>query len=324
MLLRPLLRALWTTTSRRALGRGRPMSFRADLLVEFLRYGVHRAVGSRDPLSIRRQERPTPLGARIRRRVRLQARDVGGVRALEITPESWSGRGTLLYLHGGGYCCCSSGTHRALVARLALATGVRALALDYRLAPEHPFPAPIEDVMAAHGALLSEGLPGGEVTLAGDSAGGGLAIASMVRMREEGRELPARAAVFSPWVDLSLSTPSIDRNEGTDFLSRGVLEFFSTSYLGREDPKSPLASPLYADLAGLPPLLVVTGELEILADEGRALAGRAEAAGVETTFREWKKCFHIFPSCAPILPEASAAIAETAEFLAGRKGSKIG
>ena len=293
------------------------MSFRADLLVEFLRYGVHEAVQSSDPLSIRRQEYPTPLGVGIRRRVRLRRMEVGGVRALEITPEAWTGHGTLLYLHGGGYCCCSSDTHRALVARLALAAGVRALALDYRLAPEHPFPAPIDDVLAAYEALLAEGISADEIRLAGDSAGGGLTIASLVRMRELGHPLPARAVTFSPWVDLSLSSPSIDRNEGTDFLSRQVLEFFAKSYLAGEDPRTPLASPLHADLVGLPPLFVITGEMEVLAGEGRALAERAEAAGVETRFREWKKCFHIFPSCAPILPEAKAAIRETGAFLSG-------
>ncbi len=298
------------------------MSFRADLLVELLRYGVHEAVESPEPLSIRRQERPTPLGFRIRRRVRLRHREIGGARALEITPGSWTGRRTLLYLHGGGYCCCSSDTHRALVARLALAAGARALALDYRLAPEHPFPAALDDVLAAYEALLAEGMPASEITLAGDSAGGGLVIASLVRMRETGRPLPARAAVFSPWVDLGLSTPSIERNEGTDFLSRQILEFFATSYLAGKDPRAPLASPLHADLAGLPPLFIITGELEVLADEGRILAERAEAAGVETRFREWKKCFHIFPSCAPILPEANAAIREAGAFLAGRDESE--
>lgn len=302
---------------RRISGRGRPMPFRSEVVVEFLRHGIHRAIESPDPLSVRRRERPIPLRPAIHRRVKLEPWEIGGVASLRVTPRHWQGGKTMLYFHGGGYCCCSSETHRALASRLALAAEARVLVLDYRLAPEHPFPAALDDAISAFQDLLTAGVDPRNITFAGDSAGGGLCVATLVRLRQEKRELPAGAAIFSPWVDLSLSTASLDRNAATDYLSRGVLTYFARSYLGETSSREPLASPLRADLSGLPPLLVHTGQLEVLADEGKALASRAEAAGVVTRFRQWEGCFHDFHACAPVIPDAITAIRSAGKFLGG-------
>ncbi len=323
-LLSALTRAVLLVSLRRLGGRslhppGHRRRWRTDVLTELLRRDIGVAV-DHEPARIRRFEHPTPLPANVRRQVRLEPAEVAGVPGLWVTSEHRSEdapRTTLLYLHGGGYCFCSSATHRALVAQVAIASQARCLALDYRLAPEHPFPAALDDALAAYRALVAGGTGPERLVLAGDSAGGGLALATLLRLRDAGEPLPRAAALLSPWVDLACRGESIDRNGPRDYLSRAVLERFAGHYLGAMAPETPSASPLYADLTGLPPLLVQAGSDETLLTEGRDLAARAETAGVEVRFREWPGQVHVFQAFAPYIPEAMAAIREIGDFVRG-------
>jgi monoterpene epsilon-lactone hydrolase len=224
--------------------------------------------------------------------------------------------GVILYLHGGCYALGSVDTHREFVARLARATRMRALGIDYRLAPEHPFPAALEDATAAYGWLLAQGIDPSRVIFAGDSAGGGLALATLVALRDAGRPLPAGAVCLSPWTDLALTGASIQTKAQVDLvLGREGIEKYTRYYAGEHHQVThPLISPLYADLKGLPPLLVLVGTEEILLDDATRCAENAREAGVDVTLEIWDEMFHNFP-LAPFLPEAKRAVGQMAEFV---------
>jgi acetyl esterase/lipase len=223
--------------------------------------------------------------------------------------------GVILYLHGGAYALGSINVHRELVARLARAAGIRALAINYRLAPEHPFPAALEDTLAAYRWLLAQGIDPTRIALAGDSAGGGLALAALVALREAGQPLPAAAVCISPWVDLALRGASLQQQARLDpILDPQTLAKYAGYYAGNHDPASPLISPLYAGLQGLPPLLIQVGTHEILLDDATRLAEHARQAGVEVTLETWDGLFHVF-QLLPFMPETQRAIAQIAEFL---------
>jgi monoterpene epsilon-lactone hydrolase len=222
----------------------------------------------------------------------------------------------VLYLHGGGYVLGSLDTHRALAARIALAAGTRGLMVDYRLAPEHPFPAAVEDAVAAYEWLLAEGFPPHRVVLAGDSAGGGLAVATLLALRDAGIALPAGAACLSPWVDLAATGESLRRGPSADpMLQRDGVVKMAAAYLSGADPRTPLASPLYANLADLPPLLVQVGTSEALLDDARRLTRRVRACGGVAHLEEWNDMIHVWHAFAPILPEAVRAIAGVGCFV---------
>lgn len=221
----------------------------------------------------------------------------------------------MLYVHGGGYVLCSPATHRELVARLALASGARCYSIDYRLAPEHAFPAALDDVLAAYRALQERGEPAEQIVLAGDSAGGGLCLAAMVRMRDSGLALPRAAALLSPWVDLAVQGESVATNAPYDYLRRELLERCAAEYLHGASPREPLASPLYADLSRLPPLLVHSGSVEALLTENRELVERARAAGVSVVHTVFEGMFHAFHGFSAFVPEARAAIRSVADFV---------
>jgi acetyl esterase/lipase len=227
----------------------------------------------------------------------------------------------LLYLHGGGYAIGSINTHRALVAELARAAGVAALAIDYRLAPEAPFPAAVDDATAAYRWLLARGLAPARLAIAGDSAGGGLTIATLVALRDAGLPLPAAAVCFSPWVDLEGLGQSMTERADRDPLiqKEGMLQF-AAAYLGGKDPRTPLAAPLYADLTGLPPLLIQVGEEETLYDDAVRLAERARKSGVDVTLEPWAEMIHVWQLFAPVLPEGREALAAAGRFIAARLG----
>ena len=234
--------------------------------------------------------------------------DAGGVAAEWVTPSECEPGRAIAYFHGGGYATGSVEAFRSLSSHLARATRARVLAADYRLAPEHPFPAALDDATAAYRFLLAAGHAPEHVALAGDSSGGGLALSTLVALRDAGEPMPAAAACISPWTDLTLSGPSLHANAETDpMVSAKTLALMADAYLGEHDRRAPTASPLFADLAGLPPLLiqVVTGEL--LLDDARRFAERAEAAGVDVTLDEWDDVFHVWHSFADLLPEARAA-----------------
>jgi monoterpene epsilon-lactone hydrolase len=242
--------------------------------------------------------------------------DEGGVRAEWIcAPESRDDR-AMLYLHGGCYSSGSVETHRDLMTRLALAASMRVLGLNYRLAPEDPFPAAVDDASAAYRWLLDMGIAPARIAIAGDSAGGGLALATTIATRDAGLPLAGALVCLSPWVDLGLSGASMDAKAGDDpIVSREMLRGWAKLYLGDHDARTPLASPLYADLHGLPPLLIQVGASEVLLDDATRLAERASTAGVETTLEVWPEMIHVWQTFAAILPEGRRAIARIGEFV---------
>ncbi len=247
--------------------------------------------------------------------VACQAVDAGGV------PAEWSNptdpdRGVILYLHGGAYALGSLNTHREFVARLSSVTNQRCLSLAYRLAPEHPYPAAIEDGLTGFRWLLTQGYGPSQITLAGDSAGGGLVTAILLALRDASEPLPACAVCISPWTDLTLSGDSINRNASADKILQPVaLERYARYYAGEYDLASPLISPFFAELGGLPPLLIQVGTDEILLDDARRFAARAEAAGVAVSLELWEEMFHVFQIVA-MLPETKAAVQNIAAFIA--------
>ncbi len=226
---------------------------------------------------------------------------------------------TLLYLHGGGYVIGSISTHRGHVARLSQASGARALSVDYRLAPEHPFPAGLEDAQKAYRWLLEQGCDPAHTAIAGDSAGGGLSVATLVSLRDAGVPLPVAGVLLSPWVDLEGIGDSVKTRADADPMVEisGLLKM-ARLYLHGANPRTPLASPLYADLQGLPPLLIQVGTAEILHDDSTRLAQLAESAGVEVELEAWEDMIHVWQALAPLVPEATEAIQRIGDWLGKR------
>lgn len=238
-------------------------------------------------------------------------------------PSTWwvaeggsSGASTLLYLHGGGYVIGSPEGHGDLLATLAVEAGVRVLAPDYRLAPEHPFPAAQEDAIAVYRALLDGGVEPTRLAVAGDSAGGALALATALQARNAGDPLPGALVLLCPWVDPTARGGSLEGNADADFMDRELLDGWFRAALGSADPANPLWTPANADLSGLPPMLVQWGGAEVLRDQIQRFVERARAAGVDTTAREWEETFHDWMLLGPLVPEAGEAVEQIAEFLA--------
>jgi len=228
-------------------------------------------------------------------------------------PKGHDPRAVVLCLHGGGFVGGSVHTHRKVFGHLAKALGTRALLVDYRLAPAHVFPAQLDDAMAAYRWLLDEGA--GPIAVAGDSSGGGLALAVMLRARADGLPLPTAGMLISPWVDMALTGASYETNAATEtFFFRDVVAQLAELYLGGASPTSPLASPLHADLTGLPPLFLQVGGDETLLDDSRLLAERAHAAGVEVRLDVFAEQQHSFQMAAGRAPEADDAIARFAAW----------
>ena len=249
--------------------------------------------------------------------VRVTERTLGGRPALALEPAYGATVDrALLYLHGGGYIVGGPSTHAALAAGLARRAGVRAVLPEYRLAPEHPFPAAVEDALRAYRELVAEVGDADRVVLAGDSAGGGLALATVLAARDEGLPGPSAIAVLSPWVDLTGSGESMRTRRGIDPIFQPAdIEGYAVHYLGDGDRRAPLASPLFADLHGFPPLLIHVGSNELLLDDAVRLAGRAAADDVNVTLRVWAGVPHVFQHFAGMLDEADEALAEAGAFL---------
>lgn len=245
--------------------------------------------------------------------------DAGGVPAESVSAPGAGTDRAVLYLHGGGYNAGSPTSHRELARRLSAATGARVLVLDYRLAPEHPYPAAVEDATAAYRWLLAQGVDPVRTAIGGDSAGGGLTVAAMVALRDAGDPLPAAGVCISPWADLEMSGESMTTRAKWDLMvgREGLLDS-ATKYLAGEDARAPLASPIYADLRGLPPLLIQVGTSETLYDDSTRLDERARAAGVDATLQVWEEMVHAWHLFAPILPEGQQAIESVGEYLRER------
>ena len=245
--------------------------------------------------------------------------DADGVPAeLVSSGEASSGR-AILYLHGGGYVIGSPATHRELARRLSVAADADVLAIDYRLAPENPFPAAVEDAVSAYRWLVGQGCDPAGVAIAGDSAGGGLTVATLVSLRDQGLPLPACGVCLSPWVDMEGIGDSMTSRAALDpMVQREGLVGMAETYLGGADSRTPLAAPLYADLHGLPPLLIQVGTSETLYDDATRLSTRAEAAGVETCFESWDEMIHVWHLFAPMLDDGQRAIERIGEFVRGK------
>ncbi len=251
--------------------------------------------------------------------VRVTPTLAGGVPAEWVeAPEAAPDR-ALLYLHGGGYTTGSPATHRDLAGRLSRAAGVRVLNVDYRLPREHPQRAAVEDAPAAFRWLLGEGIDPARAAVAGDSAGGGLTLATLVALRDEGTPLPAAGVGLSPWVDLAGLGESMTSKAAADPMVQreGLLEM-ARAYLGAHPPRTPLAAPLHADLRGLPPLLLHVGTAETLLDDALRFAERAREAGVDVRLEAWDDMVHVWHIFAPMLPEGQQAIERIGEFLRKR------
>jgi len=242
--------------------------------------------------------------------------NAGCVPAVWITTSGIVPERVICYLHGGGYVLGSINTHRELASRLSRAASARVLILDYRLAPENPFPAAVDDSTAAYRWLLSSGVDPARLVIAGESAGGGLTIATLVALRDAGEPLPAAGICLSPWVDLEcLGESIVTRAEIDPVVNKENIVMLAKAYLGDADPRTPLASPLYADLTGLPPLLIQVGTAECLFDDAMRLADRARAAGVDVTLEPWEDMIHMWHMFAAILPEGQQAIDRIGEFI---------
>lgn len=247
--------------------------------------------------------------------------ELGGVAVERLLVPDRARDAVVVFLHGGGYVASSIASHRDRAGRIALAAGCDGVIVDYRLAPEHPFPAGLDDALAVCRAVQASDRP---VLLAGDGAGGGLALAATLALRDAGEPLPLAAVCISPWVDLTLSAPSLRTRAARDpFAHLDDLPACVDAYLAGADPHDPLASPLFADLLGLPPLLVQVGSDEILFDDALRLAERAAAMGVPTVFEEWIGMFHTWHAYPGALEAADAAIAHAGAFLSRHAAASL-
>jgi acetyl esterase/lipase len=240
----------------------------------------------------------------------------GGVDGEWIVPADAPPDKAILYLHGGGFRLGSVASHRDLIARIAEASGCRVLAVNYRLAPEHRVPAALEDALTAYAWMSKQGLAPEDIALAGDSAGGNLVLTTMLRLRDRGEALPAAGVLMSPWTDLAASGESFQSRAAADPIhQRSMILALAKGYIGEGgDPLNPLASPLYADLNGLPPLLIHAGDREAVRDDATMLADKAKAAGVDAELKVWDGMIHVFQMF-PEIPQAREAIAAIGAFL---------
>lgn len=242
--------------------------------------------------------------------------DAGGVPAEWVAAPGFDDKRAVLYLHGGGYAIGSINTHRRLAYDISAASGARVLVIDYRLAPEHPFPAAVDDAAKAWRWLMQRGFAQNRLAIAGDSAGGGLTIATLVNLRDQKLGLPACAVAISPWVDLEGVGNSLTTRSAQDpMVQKAGLQWMAGMYLKGQSPKSPLAAPLHADLKGLPPVLVQVGTAETLLDDATRLAEKLHTSGGEVRLAIWPNMLHVFPFFAPILSEGRDGCIEIGNYI---------
>jgi epsilon-lactone hydrolase len=293
-------------------------SWQARLAVQIVKWRVKRKLlGVRDYRVARKILRPDPYT--VPPGVRISSTNVGGVPAewVEAGGATSDAKPVLLYLHGGGYFACSAESHRPITVEFAR-EGFRVLAPDYRLAPENQFPAAVDDAVAAYRGLLGDGYSPNHIVAAGDSAGGGLTMSLLLVLRATGVQLPAGAVLFSPWTDLAASGESIRKNADRCAMFHGPdIGLSARYYLGETDARNPIASPIYADLTGLPPLLIHVGADEVLLDDSTRLAERARTVGVSVELKIWPVVPHAWQLAPHKVPEARQSLRESAAFLRG-------
>lgn len=250
------------------------------------------------------------------RSVDLRHASTGKIASDWLVPKGKSDGPVLLYLHGGVYVMGSSRTHRRLVASIAIAGGMRAILPNYRLAPEYPYPAAIEDACAVYRDLLSQGIDPASIVIAGDSAGGGLAVATLLALRDAGDPMPAAAALLSPWLDLTGSGESMQTRAGIDPLFRAKdMPAAAAYYCGDEDRSQPLISPVFADVTGLPPTFIQVGDQEILLSDSTRMTDKLSAAGIPVTLQVWPEMWHVFQFFVGQMPEATRAVRQMGRYL---------
>jgi epsilon-lactone hydrolase len=310
--------SFWLTLGGRL--RGRPLragwSFAFEVIARTLKSNAARV--SRLDWAAQRKAweamvQPSPILAKLR----FERATVGGVPGEWFIPvDAPEGGPVLLYLHGGSFIYGSiASTHRELIAREAVASGARTFAADYRLAPEHPFPAAIDDAVAAYRGLLASGVAASRIVVGGESAGGNLTLVTILRARAEGVPLPAGAVLACPWVDLTARGGSVVDNAPFDWAEPRDFERWAETYLAGHDPRDPMASPLFADLGGLPPLLVQVGSAEMLRDQVAALVDRAKSQGANVESRVHPDMVHNWHMLASIFRSGQDAIDEIGAFV---------
>jgi acetyl esterase/lipase len=253
-----------------------------------------------------------PVAADIKR----EPASANGVPGEWITAPNSTDAATIFYLHGGGYTIGSVNTHADMVSRICRASGARAFSLDYRLAPENPFPAAVEDATKAYRWLLGQGIRPESIVISGDSAGGGLSLAALLSLKASGDLLPGAAVLLSPWTDLLATGESMKTRQAADpMINPGLAIQGATRYHGATPASDPLVSPLYGDFHGLPPMLIQVGDAEVLLDDSTRVAERAKAAGVDVTLEVWDEMIHVFQIFSATLPEAQQAIDRIGEYV---------
>lgn len=255
--------------------------------------------------------------------IRIEPVDINGLYAEWIIPAQKIEDKVILYFHGGGYVSGTCKSHRAITAKFVLGCQVPALLFEYRLAPEHPYPAAVEDALAAYNWLLSRGFVPSNIVFLGDSAGGGLCLATLLALRDQNSPLPAAAAAYSPVTDFTCSGRSYQTKAKVCLSPEGMAPAIAKHYAGNQDPALPYISPLYGDLHGLPPLLLFAGEDETLCDDAVRFAAKAQAAEVDVTLRIGEGMFHCYPAMAPLFPEATQAMKEICNFIRVKIGKNI-
>ena len=252
--------------------------------------------------------------------VRLEAIDANGVKAEWSTTPAADASRAILYLHGGGYVIGSIASHRHLAAELGRSAGTRTLALDYRLAPEAPYPAAVDDALAGYRFLLESGLKPSSIAIAGDSAGGGLTLATLLSARDAGLPQPACGFCISPWTDMELSGGTITTKSDDPMVEEHSARRMAADYVGTANPRTPLASPIHADFTGVAPLLIHVGSAEALLDDSIRVAGVAGAADVPVRLEVWPEMLHVWHFFHPILGDARKAIAGAGQFIREHMG----
>ena len=291
-------------------GRRHPLwSFRKELVAEIARNTTVRLLNT-PPNVLRALLMPAPIPPWLRLWIRHERATHGSNYAEFFTPRNWTPEApTLLYFHGGGYIAGSPATHRELLARIARASGARCICVDYRKAPEYPYPTPIDDGEAAYRTLLASGVAPEKIFVGGDSAGGGMTLSVLLRAKQSQLPMPRGAVLLSPWVDLTFAGESVQGNAHYDYLTPESLGYGAQHYLQGHDASHPEVSPLFADLSGLPPILMQSGDAELFFSENLLLAEKVRSAGGELVHQVEPGMVHVFQLFASFAPECGPAIA---------------
>jgi len=298
------------------------ISFRARLVRLMSRQYFKTITPESDVAELRKSWDEIGSKLKVAKGVRLREAVVDHVSCEWLVPEKCDEADVILYLHGGIYMLGSANTHRRMVSFIARETGMRALIPNYRLAPEHPFPAAIEDATLIYRKLLEQGIPAGRIAVGGDSAGGGLTMATLLALKNAGDPMPGAAFLMSPWLDLAGKGESLKTRADKDpWFDPANIPEMVRRYCGSRNPKAPLISPLYGELSGLPPVLIQVGDHEILLSDSTRMADRLTEAGVKVELQVWPEMWHVFQYFVGQMPESLRAIRDIASFLSVEMGS---